>query len=247
MSKRKRLLWPINAMVLSLIIICVISMGRYIHDYYHATAEAQAVLEQSEVTVEQINSRTIAFVPEQPKAALIFYPGGKVEYTAYAPLMQELSKQGFLCLLEKMPLNLAVLDITAADGLREKFPEIEKWYIGGHSLGGAMAAIYASRHADELDGLVLLGGYSTTDLRRTKLKALCIYGSNDRVMNREKYQNYKSNLPTQYVETVISGGNHAYFGSYGEQKGDGTASITNDEQMTVTASICRSIFLEGDD
>lgn len=247
MSKRQRLLWPINAMVLSLIIICVISMGRYIHDYYHATAEAQAVLEQSEVTVEQINSRTIAFVPEQPKAALIFYPGGKVEYTAYAPLMQELSKQGFLCLLEKMPLNLAVLDITAADGLREKFPEIEKWYIGGHSLGGAMAAIYASRHADELDGLVLLGGYSTTDLRRTKLKALCIYGSNDRVMNREKYQNYKSNLPTQYVETVISGGNHAYFGSYGEQKGDGTASITNDEQMAVTASICRSIFLEGDD
>ena len=247
MSKRQRLLWPINAMVLSLIIICVISMGRYIHDYYHATAEAQAVLEQSEVTVEQINSRTIAFVPEQPKAALIFYPGGKVEYTAYAPLMQELSKQGFLCLLEKMPLNLAVLDITAADGLREKFPEIEKWYIGGHSLGGAMAAIYASRHADELDGLVLLGGYSTSDLRRTKLKALCIYGSNDRVMNREKYQNYKSNLPTQYVETVISGGNHAYFGSYGEQKGDGTASITNDEQMAVTASICRSIFLEGDD
>ncbi|WP_432617066.1 alpha/beta fold hydrolase [Butyricicoccus sp.] len=247
MSKRQRLLWPINAMVLSLIIICVISMGRYIHDYYHATAEAQAVLEQSEVTVEQINSRTIAFVPEQPKAALVFYPGGKVEYTAYAPLMQELSKQGFLCLLEKMPLNLAVLDITAADGLREKFPEIEKWYIGGHSLGGAMAAIYASRHADELDGLVLLGGYSTTDLRRTKLKALCIYGSNDRVMNREKYQNYKSNLPTQYVETVISGGNHAYFGSYGEQKGDGTASITNDEQMAVTASICRSIFLEGDD
>lgn len=161
--------------------------------------------------------------------------------------MQELSKQGFLCLLEKMPLNLAVLDITAADGLQEKFPEIEKWYIGGHSLGGAMAAIYASRHADELDGLVLLGGYSTTDLRRTKLKALCIYGSNDRVMNREKYQNYKSNLPTQYVETVISGGNHAYFGSYGEQKGDGTASITNDEQMAVTASICRSIFLEGDD
>ena len=73
-------------------------MGKYIHNYYHATAQAQAVLEHPEVTVEQINSRTLAFIPEQPKAALIFYPGGKVEYTAYAPLMQELSKQGFLCL-----------------------------------------------------------------------------------------------------------------------------------------------------
>lgn len=246
MRKRQRLLWPINAMVLSLIIICVISMGKYVHDYYHATAEAQEVLSQPEVTVEQINSRTIAFVPEQPKAALIFYPGGKVEYTAYAPLMQELSKQGFLCLLEKMPLNLAVLDIAAADGLQEKFPEIEKWYIGGHSLGGSMAAIYASRHAEELDGVVLLGAYSTADLRRTKLKTLCIYGSNDDVMNRTKYRNYKSNLPSDYTQTIISGGNHSYFGSYGQQDGDGAASITNKEQMQVTASICRSIFLEGD-
>ncbi len=247
MRKRRRLLWPMNAMVLSLIIICVISMGRYIYDYYHAAPEAQEVLAQPEVTVEHVNSRTIAFVPQQPKAALIFYPGGKVEYTAYAPLMQELAKQGFLCLLEKMPLNLAVLDITAADGLQEKFPEIDKWYIGGHSLGGEMAAIYASRHADQLDGLVLLGSYSTVDLHRTKLKTLCIYGSNDGVMNREKYKNYKTNLPSSYTQTVISGGNHSYFGSYGQQDGDGMASITNEEQMQVTASICRSIFLEGDD
>ena len=246
MSKRKRLLWPIHAMLLSLMIICVISMGRYVYDYYHAAPEAQAVLEQSEVTVEQINSRTIAFVPDQPKAALIFYPGAKIEYTAYAPLMQDLAEQGFLCLLEKMPMNLAVLDITAADGLQEQFPDIEKWYIGGHSLGGAMAAIYASQHAGELDGVVLLGAYSTADLHRTKLKTLCIYGSNDRIMNRDKYKNYKSNLPAQYVETVISGGNHSFFGCYGQQDGDGAASITNDEQMDVTASICRSIFLEDD-
>lgn len=98
MRKRRRLLYSMNAMVLSLIIICVISMGRYIYDYYHATPEAQEVLAQPEVTVEHINSRTIAFVPQQPKAALIFYPGGKVEYTAYAPLMQELvSRDFFAC------------------------------------------------------------------------------------------------------------------------------------------------------
>lgn len=246
MNKRQRLLWPIHAMLIGLVIICVISTGKYIHNYYHATAQAQAVLEHPEVTVEQINSRTLAFIPEQPKAALIFYPGGKVEYTAYAPLMQELSKQGFLCLLEKMPVNLAVLDITAADGLREKFPDIEKWYIGGHSLGGSMAAIYASRHAEQLDGLVLLAAYSTADLRRTKLKTLCIYGSNDGVMNRDKYRGYKGNLPVGYAETIISGGNHSYFGSYGQQDEDGTASISNEEQMAVTASICRSIFLEND-
>ena len=81
------------------------------------------------------------------KCGFIFYPGGKVEYTAYAPLM---------CVLLKMPLNLAVLDVNAADSVFDMFPEISSWYIGGHSLGGSMAASYALENTDKLEGLVLL-------------------------------------------------------------------------------------------
>ena len=82
MNKRQRLLWPIHAMLIGLVIICVISMGKYIHNYYHATAQAQAVLEHPEVTVEQINSRTLAFIPEQPKAALKLAAKGCIETAA---------------------------------------------------------------------------------------------------------------------------------------------------------------------
>ncbi len=185
------------------------------------------------VNIEQASDR-IVFTPEAPKAGLIFYPGGKVEYKAYAPLMAELSKEGILCILLKMPLNLAVLDINAAAGIPAEYPEIGYWMLAGHSLGGAMAASYAAKHSDELDALVLLAAYSTADLTSGGLEVLSVYGSEDGVLNREKYEKYRPNLPSDVRETVIDGGCHAYFGAYGAQKGDGTPRITREEQTAQT-------------
>jgi hypothetical protein len=149
--------------------------------------------------------------------------------------MAELARDGILCVLVEMPFRLAVLDVSRADGIKEEFPEIENWYIGGHSLGGSMAASYISDHTDEYDGLVLLGAYSTADLSDTVLSVLSVYGSEDKVMKRDKYEKYKSNLPTDFSELVIEGGCHAYFGMYGAQDGDGTPTIRNHEQIAITA------------
>lgn len=204
----------------------------YLNDYYHT--DEQAVLEfSSDITATEIAKNTLAFVPENAKTGLVFYPGGKVEYTAYEPLMKACADRGILCVLVKMPFNLAVLDVNAADGIAEKYPEIENWYVGGHSLGGSMAATYASKNTDSIDGVVLLGAYSTSDLK--DIKVLSIYGSEDGVMNRDKYQKYLDNLPKDFTEYVIGGGNHANFGMYGEQKGDGTSSLTPTEQILLTA------------
>lgn len=204
----------------------------YLNDYYHT--DEQAVLEfSSDITATEIAKNTLAFVPENAKTGLVFYPGGKVEYTAYEPLMKACADRGILCVLVKMPFNLAVLDVNAADGIAEKYPEIESWYVGGHSLGGSMAATYASKNTDSIDGVVLLGAYSTSDLK--DIKVLSIYGSEDGVMNRDKYQKYLDNLPNDFTEYVIGGGNHANFGMYGEQKGDGTSSLTPTEQILLTA------------
>ena len=166
----------------------------------------------------------------------IFYPGGKVEYTAYTALMRELVANGVFCVLVKMPFNLAVLDMDAAEGIQEKYPEIDSWYIGGHSLGGSMAAAYLGDNAEEYEGLVLLGSYSTEDLSDDDVTVLSIYGSEDKVLNAAKYDKNKSNLPENFTEVVIDGGCHAYFGMYGEQDGDGTASISNEEQVYLTAN-----------
>ena len=113
--------------------------------------------------------------------------------------------------------------------------EVTDWYIGGHSLGGAMAASYAAKHTDELDGLVLLAAYSTADLTDSGLRVYAAYGSEDGVLNREKYEADRINLPQDTTETVIDGGCHAGFGSYGAQKGDGAPVISAEEQQQQTS------------
>lgn len=229
MKKRKGL-WIAAAILLTL----AIAVAVYAGDYYRAEEAAVAAMAGSDtVTVEQAGNLTV-FAPQSPEAGFIFYPGGKVEHTAYAPLLLELAQENILCVLVQMPLNLAVLDMDAAEGIPEKYPEIKSWYIGGHSLGGSMAASYAAENAEGLDGLVLLAAYSTADLKSTDLEVLSIYGSEDRVLNMEKYQQYRPNLPETTWEWVIDGGNHALFGSYGPQEGDGEAAISGEVQLTVT-------------
>ena len=145
------------------------------------------------------------------------------------------ASEGVLCVLVEMPFRLAVLDVNAADGIRELYPQVDRWYLGGHSLGGSMTAAYAEKHPDAFAGLILLGAYSTANLTETGLDVLSIYGSEDRVLNRESYEENRRNLPEDYREVVIAGGCHAFFGVYGPQDGDGTPSITNEEQISIAA------------
>lgn len=235
-KKRRIFLW----ITIPLIIIAIIfgACATYVSDYYRADMTAiEAFSNLGAPEQITLDDGTIIFEPKNAKIGFIFYPGGKVEHTAYIPLMKSLSSMGVMCALVKMPFNLAVLDINAADEIRHSFPQIEKWYIGGHSLGGSMAASYVAEHADEFDGLALLGSYSTTDLTSTGLDVLSIYGSEDKVMNREKYKESKINLPSSLHEEIINGGNHAFFGMYGAQEGDGTPSISNSDQIYKTALI----------
>ncbi|MBE6630872.1 MAG: alpha/beta hydrolase [Ruminococcaceae bacterium] len=232
-DKRKRNIFIITTSVVLALAIITGACAIYLGDYYRADHEAiSAFLEQGATWKEE--SGRIVLAPEGATKGLIFYPGGKVEYTAYLPLMQACAREGILCVLVEMPFNLAVLDVNAADGIQEEYPEIEEWYIGGHSLGGSMAASYVADHTEEYEGLILLGAYATADLSDTDLAVLSLFGSEDKVMNREKYDRNKSNLPTDFIEFVIDGGCHAYFGMYGAQDGDGTPTITNEEQIRIT-------------
>lgn len=245
MQKRKshKKHWFFGGMI---ILSIVAGCAFYVSDYYRALPEALAVVaEPAEgiIVAEEKNDR-IVFEPEDAKAGLIFYPGGKVQYEAYAPLMEALAEEGILCVLLHMPANLAVLDMNAAEGITEEYPDIEKWYIGGHSLGGSMAASYAAKNVEELEGVILLASYSTAALQDSGLDVVSIYGSNDRVLNLEKYDKYRENLPENFKEEVIEGGNHAYFGKYGFQEGDGDANITNENQIKSTIDIVATEILD---
>ena len=233
MKKRTKV---ILAACLAFLLLFGIGGYAYVADYYHADEAALAamVYQADEVQIKEVGNVTW-FVPQEPIAGLIFYPGGKVEHTAYAPLLRACAERGLLCALVRMPGNLAVLGGNAADGLQEKYPEITTWYIAGHSLGGAMAAYYAAAHSDNYSGLILLAAYSTKDLTQTPLRVLSIYGSEDGVMNRENYKKNWANLPADTTEAILEGGCHAQFGSYGPQDGDGTPTISGEEQIRQTA------------
>jgi dienelactone hydrolase len=136
--------------------------------------------------------------------------------------------------------------VNAADGVEALFPDVSHWYIGGHSLGGSMAASYISKHTDDFSGLVLLGSYSTADLSGGAVDVLSLYGSEDGVMNKEKYEKYKKNLPTDLIEIKIDGGCHAYFGMYGEQDGDGTPTLSAEEQIRLSADSISKFVLGGE-
>lgn len=249
MTRKKRiilfsLLGTFIAVILALALSLVIGVSVYLGTYYHADDIAvDAYIENSQVQMVEIERGVTAFLPKSPKAGFIFYPGGKVEVDSYYPLLCALAKNDILAVSVKMPFNLAVFDINAAKGIKDHFPEITSWYIGGHSLGGSMSASFLDKNREDFDGLILLGSYSTVDFSDTSLSVLSIYGENDMIMNREKYEKYKPNLP-DLKEHIIKGGNHAGFGMYGPQKGDGTLDISKEAQIKETADII-SAFIDN--
>ena len=224
MKKRRIAALLIAALVLA------IAMGALLRAGYDAEEAAIAAMAQGETS-----GRATAFGSAQSESGLIFYPGGLVDHAAYAPLMQEIADRGIFCLLVEMPLDLAVLDADAADGLCAQYPQVKRWTIGGHSLGGAMAASHAAKHPGDFDGLLLLGAYAAEDVSGAVCRTLSIYGSEDGVLNREKYETGRTFYPADFEEITIPGGNHAGFGCFGAQKGDGAAQVSQEEQWAVTA------------
>ena len=237
--KSKKKIWIALGMVATVLLITVVVCIWYVNDYYHAEAYVNAYLQSSE-TVTVTNENNIVFLDGAgTEQALIFYPGAKVEYTAYVPLFYALAEQGIDCFVVKMPGNLAILGMNKAEEIMAEY-EYEDWYLSGHSLGGAMAASYAADNGGNLDGLVLLAAYSTAELPE-HLSVVSIYGSEDKVLNMESFEQGRGYMPEDYTELCIEGGNHAWFAYYGEQDGDGTASITREEQQKQTVDAILNI------
>lgn len=211
----------------------------YLGIYYHADSSVKEYLKSSsDVTIVKKKGYYF-FDGKGSNKAIIFYPGAKVEYTSYAPLMYELAESGIDTFLVDMPFNIAFFGINKADTILKNY-SYESFYISGHSLGGSVASIYAASNKDKIKGVILLASYSTKSLEG--LDVLSIYGSNDGVLNKKKYEENKKNLPNNYKEIVIDGGNHANFGNYGFQKGDKKSTISKDVQQKLTIDAINDFF-----
>ncbi len=243
MKKRTKRIIIISSSIGGVLVAGVAAFFIYVGIYQHATNDALTYLEDSTLSKVEDKNDYVTFQPKDGKSTngFIFYPGGKVEYKAYAPLLRDLSDQGISSILVKMPFNLAVFNINGADNKQSLMPNVTSWYIGGHSLGGAMASSYLGNHAKEYNGVVLLAAYSTVDLTSSNLKTLSLLASNDKVINKDKYDSNRKNLP-QLEEHTIEGGIHSYFGDYGIQGGDGSPTITVVEQRKEVVSLISSFI-----
>ena len=234
--KRKKKLPLILHILISvgigLLIICVVGFC-YLNVHYSAREEALAVLsDPTGAVVSRIDGGYFVDGSGQD-AALIFYPGAKVDSQAYLPLMKEIADKGVDCFLLDLPMRMAIFDQNAADHIMAEY-DYPTVMVGGHSMGGMIAAGYASAHKDTVDGVVLLAAYPTEPLDGS-VGLLSVYGTEDKVLSRDAYENAKQHFPSGAVETVIDGGNHAQCGNYGAQEGDGEATITAKEQQTQIA------------
>lgn len=219
--------------IIIILVIATIGFVWWGNTPLEAMPEALAALE-SDNDVLVINKKWMVFSPinTSTKTGVIIYPGGHVDPRAYTPLAKEIARNGYLVILPPMPLNLAVFDMNVADEIIEANPEIETWYLGGHSLGGAMAAEYVAANASKVDGLFLWASYSAegTDLSIIPdLKVLSIYGTEDGGV--EEIRISDNRLPADTVWVEMEGANHAQFGWYGIQPGDGVATISREEEQ----------------
>ena len=221
--KKRRMIVIVS--IFSVMMILAGAFFWYVSDYYQADEAAISVLAQSSNILVEDNL-TILTPSEPSDTALIFYPGAKVEAIAYLPLLSQICQSGITCILVEMPFHMAILDANAAEEVFAAFPEIQHWYLAGHSMGGAMASKFAEDHADSVDGLILLGAYLYGNYPPED--TLTVYGSLNQSV--EEKIDYTENI----VE--IQGGNHAQFGNYGLQKGDLPATITAQEQQRQTVA-----------
>lgn len=227
--------------VLAVVAITIIAAcAWYVNDSSDADESALAAIAgegaygADGVEVRELSGGALAFVPSEPAAGLVLYPGAKVQPEAYAPLMRKLAERGVTSIVVRPPFNLALLDVDAAGRACGQFPAIDTWVIAGHSMGGVAACDYVSRHQDEIDALVLLAAYPAADLSGYGGAVLSLSGSEDGVLNREKAEAAKGLLPAQTQELVIEGGNHANYANFGAQANDRPATISREQQQEQT-------------
>ncbi len=184
---------------------------------------------------------TIAPAGDPSGVGVVFYPGARVEADAYvaswAPVVEA---TGVTVIVPDLRLNLALLDRARAESVVGLAPDVETWYLGGHSMGGAFAA----RHlADDTDvdwaGLVLWASYATESAElsdRDDLRVLSVAGGRDGLLSPDEVEGHRPALPDSAVTMTVEGMNHAQFGAYGDQPGDGRPEITDEEARMTLAS-----------
>ncbi|WP_259519009.1 alpha/beta hydrolase [Halanaeroarchaeum sp. HSR-CO] len=233
MNWERLLVWTVG----TLLVAASLGVGVVGTPYAATPDELQTVEKNPAVTVSSLGDGYVlspgAGAVERDgdtPTALVFYPGGRVHPNAYVPVLAPVvERTGVTIFIPKPPLYLAVFDVDMAGQIITDHPEIEQWFVGGHSLGGAMACRYVARSPGQVSGLVLFGSYCDRDVGAADVRVLSVRGERDGILDAESARNNRENLPADgTIEVTIEGMNHSQFGGYGGQAGDARATIPDE-------------------
>ncbi|MFB2557119.1 alpha/beta hydrolase [Herbiconiux liangxiaofengii] len=214
------------ALVLAAVLVFLVDA----HTTYSAELEpVQSVAENPAIdiswTYDDVVMRPVA---DANGTGLVFFAGAKVDPLSYAYKLSSLVERGTTVVIVRPVLNFAILEFRPLSTFTRAVPEVDDWFVGGHSLGGVKACQYAAD--SDVRGLVLLGSYCAGDESQLGKPVVSVSGSDDGLSTPAKIDASRADLPADTVFVEIDGANHAAFGDYGVQPGDGTASI-DDERM----------------
>ena len=240
-EKKKNRIKPVILVLGILLLLSGVILGYLFTGQYQAGAVAKEAMNSKDILIEKKDGYYV-FDGEGTEKALIFYGGAKVEEISYSPLLVQLAKDGIDCFLIDMPFQIAFFKTNAYQSILRDYA-YDSWYLGGHSLGGVVAAMALKDESVSFDGILFLASYSTETVP-VDCKVLSFYGSNDQVLNIEAMEEGNRNLPSDAMVLCIPGGNHAQFGDYGFQKGDGEATISAENQISYVIENCKNVFLQ---
>ena len=222
-----------SRVVVFVIVVVIVGIGGaalYVSIPYHGSTSSVRHVEADPALTVSTEGGVHVLAPADADSTVgfVFYPGARVApdayYDTFAPVVTRLNVTVFI---PEMPLDIALFDTDAAEGVRTRHPGIQTWFVGGHSLGGVAACQYASAH--DVQGLVLLASYCDGDVSDESFPALSVTGSADTVLDRENYRGAEPRLPPETTSHEIEGMNHTQFGSYRGQRGDSPAPLSYDD------------------
>lgn len=225
MNLLKRILTILTSIFLLLVLVLAI----YASNPYQPLADMDEAIEALDTdaiaTNEGINY--ISYTVDNPIKNIVFIPGGLVNPHSYDYLAVQLARSGYNVTIFKPFFDLAILTPNLASKyLSDELDNI----IIGHSLGGVVASMIAAKE-ESISTVILMGSYPIQDI--SNKHTLIITAEFDIAMDQEAFDQSLQNVNSDTEVVDISGGNHAQFGWYGPQKGDGEATISTLQQQSI--------------
>jgi len=232
----KRILWR-SVFVIITIVASLFSGISLQQRWGHAEAMPEAVaiaVTDDEVSVEDGRFLTLRPRRVAERMGLIVYPGAYTDVRGYLPTLRPFAAAGYRVVIAHMPFELAVFGIDRALEIQAANPDVKRWALVGHSIGGTMGTLFASRNPAALAGVIVWDAYppSFANFPDYPQPVWLIHRARPDGSPSPVFAAQRGEFPPEARWVPIRGGIHMYFGSFekGGYEEEWAPSVSREEQ-----------------